>query len=70
MLRKYCEQLYANKLDKLKSKDKFLEPQTYKKWIMKNKKCEQMNKKKEIIKLPTKEKTRTRWFHWWILTNP
>lgn len=31
---------------------------------MKNKKCEQMNKKKGDYKAPNKEKTRTRWFHW------
>lgn len=68
-MRDFYEQLYTNKLDNLKVKDKFLE--TYHLPRLNHEEIENVNisvASKEIINL-NKVKPRTRWFHWWILLN-
>lgn len=64
IMRDFYEQLYTNKLDNLKVKDKFLE--IYHLPRLNHEEIENVNisvASKEIINL-NKVKSRTRWFHW------
>ena len=68
IIRNYCEQLYANKLDNLEEVDKFLE--TYNQPRLNIEEKENLNRPvmsqeiESVIKNPNKEELRTSWLHW------
>ena len=68
IIRDYCEQLYANKLDNLEEVDKFLE--TYNQPRLNIEEKENLNRPvmsqeiESVIKNPNKEELRTSWLHW------
>ena len=67
IIRKYHEQLYANKLDKLNEVDKFLE--TYNLQKLNQEELENLNRQittseiEAVIKISPKQKPWTRWLH-------
>ena len=74
IVRKYCEQLYANKLDNLDKMYKFLETYTLPK--INQEESENLNREitpsetEAVVKTPpNKQKPWTRWFHRGILPN-
>ena len=68
-LRKYYEQLYTNKLDKLEEMDNFQKHTSHPTWIKKKKTDHWKWNRICNTKIPYKQKPRLRWPHRWILPN-